>query len=394
MDKVKDSKKKRNIIFAVIAVVVVIGAVLGVYLYKKSQNTPYNYDLSEYVKVGQYKGLKYSLDARPVTDEEVNSYINDLLRQSVQLKDVKDGKVKEGDTVNIDYEGKIDGKTFEGGSAKGQDVVIGNTPMIKGFIEGLVGKKAGDKVTLNLKFPKDYQEKKVAGKPVVFTVKINSVKEQVVPKLDNKFVKENSKGKYKTVAEFKKGIKKDLEKASEQSALSQAKQRLWQEVISKSKVKKYPEKELKEAKKKAENWEKQYKQKAKQQGLSWDKYLKVQMNTDKKGFEKIKDDYAKDIVKNNLVLYYIARKSNIEITDKEFEKKIDKILKQANMTRESFKKQRKMSIDEFAKKNDWRASMLLDEVLDMMIKDGKKVKAQKKNESSNKGLKIETKKSK
>ena len=152
----------------------------------------YNYDLSEYVKVGDYKGLEYKKVSVSVSDDEVQDKIKSNLEEKAETKTLKSGTVKDGDTIDISYEGKVDGKTFDKGSADNQSITIGQTPFIDGFTDGLIGKKVGSKVKLNLTFPKDYSEKDLQGKDVVFEVTINSKQVEEVPEYNVDFVKKNS----------------------------------------------------------------------------------------------------------------------------------------------------------------------------------------------------------
>ena len=124
--------------------------------------------------------------------------------------------VEEGDSVNIDYEGKIDGEAFDGGTAEGRDIVIGSGALIDGFEDGLVGKKVGETVDLNLKFPEEYANADLAGKDVVFTVTINSLKEPVEVTYDtltDDYIK--SKVGMDSVDEYLKEVRAAMEEEAE-----------------------------------------------------------------------------------------------------------------------------------------------------------------------------------
>ena len=168
------------------------------------------------IKLADYKGLEVYEDEIKVEDKEVQSQIDNLLKEKQDSNVVTKGKVVESDTVNIDYTGtiKLNGEDFkfDGGSATNYDLDLDNSQFIDGFAEGLVGHEVGEEVTLNLKFPKDYSqtskdadgnELTLAGKKVKFVVKINSRK--VLPELTDKFVKKNYKKQYgtKTVDELR-----------------------------------------------------------------------------------------------------------------------------------------------------------------------------------------------
>ena len=318
-----DMNKKLLIGSGVVVAIVAVIAIILVFVNNK-QSKEYNYDLSKYVKVGNYKGLEYTSQKASVTDEEVDVEIQRRLQKAAKTENSKTGKVENGDTINISFVGKIDGKEFEGGSSESTDITVGTTQMIDGFVEGLIGKNVGESVTLNLKFPDDYGKTDLQGKAVEFKVTINSKKKISVPKLNASFVKKNSK--YKTVKEYKEGVKKELLNQKQKSIDSTVKQELWSRIINKSKAKKYPEKELNEAMSQANKLEESYKAQAQNYGMEWETYLKTVMRTDKKGFEKLKQEYAKNIVFNRMVMYSIARSENISLSNREYKKEILKIL--------------------------------------------------------------------
>lgn len=365
-----DMNKKLLIGSGVVVAIVAVIAIILVFVNNK-QPKEYNYDLSKYVKVGNYKGLEYTSQKASVTDEEVDVEIQRRLQKAAKTENSKTGKVENGDTINISFVGKIDGKEFEGGSSESTDITVGTTQMIDGFVEGLIGKNVGDSVTLNLKFPDDYGKTDLQGKAVEFKVTINSKKKISVPKLNTEFVKKNSK--YTTVKEYKEGVKKELLNQKQKSIDSTVKQELWSRIIDKSKAKKYPEKELNEAMSQANKLEESYKAQAQNYGMQWETYLKTVMRTDKKGFEKLKQEYAKNIVFNRMVMYSIARSENISLSNREYKKEILKILEDNGYDEESFKKAFGKDIETYADEQNWRQKILFDKVLDKVMKDGKKV---------------------
>ncbi|MBF1172975.1 MAG: trigger factor [[Eubacterium] sulci] len=362
--------KKLLIGSGVVVAIVAVIAIILVFVNNK-QSKEYNYDLSKYVKVGNYKGLEYASQKASVTDEEVDAEIQRRLQKAAKTENSKTGKVENGDTINISFVGKIDGKEFEGGSSESTDITVGTTQMIDGFVEGLIGKNVGESVTLNLKFPDDYGKTDLQGKAVEFKVTINSKKKISVPKLNTEFVKKNSK--FTTVKEYKEGVKKELLNQKQKSIDSTVKQELWSRIIDKSKAKKYPEKELNEAMSQANKLEESYKAQAQNYGMEWETYLKTVMRTDKKGFEKLKQEYAKNIVFNRMVMYSIARSENISLSNREYKKEILKILEDNGYDEESFKKAFGKDIETYADEQNWRQKILFDKVLDKVMKDGKKV---------------------
>lgn len=153
----------------------------------------------DYVKLGEYKGLSVEQALPEVTEEQVDAYINYQLSLNP-----KDG-AKEGDTVNIDYVGTMDGVAFDGGTASGQNLTLGSHRFIEGFEEGLVGAKAGDVVELNLTFPEDYHEG-LAGEDVVFMVTVNTIMAATPQELNEEYVKGLEVG-CSTVEEYRQYVK-------------------------------------------------------------------------------------------------------------------------------------------------------------------------------------------
>ena len=145
-------------------------------------------NVADYVTLGEYTGVEVSVDAPVVTDEYLDSYIDYVLQSNMVKTEVTDRPVEEGDIVNIDYEGKIDGVAFDGGTAQGYDLTIGSGAFIDGFEDGLIGAQSGETLDVNVTFPEDYRGEEVAGKDAVFTVTVNSISVESLPELTDEFV--------------------------------------------------------------------------------------------------------------------------------------------------------------------------------------------------------------
>ena len=157
--------------------------------------------------LGDYKGIEVTKTPVEVSDEEVDAAILSE-RESHTTYDDVDRAVQDTDKVNIDYVGTKDGVAFDGGTAQGQELVIGSNQFIDGFESGLIGAKKGDEVTLDLTFPESYGNADLAGQAVVFKVTVNNVQEKNMPELDEAFVQEVSE--FKTVDEYKESKKQSL----------------------------------------------------------------------------------------------------------------------------------------------------------------------------------------
>ena len=280
----------------------------------------YDYDLSEYVTVGEYKGIEVErVDPEKVTDEDVQTEITSTLESKITWDEV-DREAQNGDKVNIDYEGKIDGETFDGGSAQGYDLTLGDGAFIEGFEEGLVGAKKGETKELNLTFPDPYvNNEELSGKPVVFTVKVNSISEEKVPELNDDFVKSLNED-YKTVEEYEAAVRKDLEEQAEETAKQAMMSSAWTKVMDSSEVIKYPEKELAA---KQEEMKEYYKQYAESYGMQWEDFISMTGMTEEQ-FEEESKTYAEESVKEEMIMYTIARNENIAVTEKTYEEEAQK----------------------------------------------------------------------
>ena len=189
-------------------------------------------DISKYVTLGDYKNLEVEVTKSQVTDESVEQYIQQQLSyQPVEV--TEDRPVQENDTVNIDYTGYMDGEAFEGGTATDTDLIIGSGQFIDGFESGLIGKKKGEEVTLDLNFPDPYQKNPdLAGKAVQFKVKINKISEPA--ELTDAWVAENTD--LKTADEYKAEIKASLTESAEMEYKNTKKSNLFQALVNVSTI--------------------------------------------------------------------------------------------------------------------------------------------------------------
>ena len=165
-------------------------------------------DVRPEVELGDYSKLEAEVNKYEVTDEDIMREINRELDQNSRIISVEDRAVKDGDIVNIDFVGKLDGEEFPGGDAKGYDLVIGSGAFIPGFEEQIIGKEIGQEFNVDVVFPEDYHEESLAGKNVIFEVKLNSIQEKELPELDDEFVKDISE--FDTLEEYKNNVKIDL----------------------------------------------------------------------------------------------------------------------------------------------------------------------------------------
>lgn len=269
------------------------------------------YKALDYVTLGQYKGLEVTLAPTEVTDEEIQSEIQSTLSQNEKLTTLEEGTVEEGDVANIDYEGKIDGEAFDGGTDKGFDLTIGSGSFIEGFESGLVGKKIGGETDLNLKFPDTYTNADVAGKDVVFHVTVNSVKR--APELTDELVGEISD--YKTVDEYKKSIEDSLIEQKKSVQDSQKLNDLMSQVYENSEIKGYPQELVDYNIKQYRDYYEGY---AEQSDMTFADFLEQNLQMSEEDFNTQVETTVKQSLEQEMLLRAIAESEGITISDEEF----------------------------------------------------------------------------
>lgn len=338
--------KKRTIIAIIAAAAMMLAACSS----SSSGGFPddYNYDdLSRYIKLGEYKGIEYTKADTSVSDAEVKAKVDKALEQNVETKEIKEGTVAEDSVVNIDYVGSIDGVEFEGGTAQGQELDIANSTYIKGFAEGIVGHKVGETFDLNVTFPDDYGKEELAGKPAVFKTTINFIVGKKTPEYTDEWVKANTS--YKTKAQYEQSIKDELTAEKEKSASSSEMDQVYQKIDETSEVIEYPEKELQD---RHDRIVKTYEEAARSAGMELDDYVSQSMGIDTDTFNEQIDEACKTSVKTELILHAIADAEGVELSDEGYSAYLDELLKDAGYTRDSFKEEKGVSIDEYADQNN------------------------------------------
>lgn len=300
------------------------------------------------ITISKYKGIEVEKVApEEVTDEDVESELQSTLQANRIINEVTDRAAQNGDTVTIDYVGKMDGEEFQGGSATDTDLTLGSGGFIEGFEAGLVGHANGETVELNLTFPENYSmAPEKAGKPVVFTVTIKKITTQTLPELNDEFVQSVSKDS-KTVEEYKKEIKKKLKEQNQENADISLQNAVWNEVIANSEVKKYPKEDVKEE---TDNLKKMYVQMAEYNGLEFKDFLEQSMNgMTEEQFDEQAEEAAKSTVKQKLAVKLIAEKEKLDLSEKEYDKEIEQYAKDYGFESSDAIKE---AIDEDVLKND------------------------------------------
>ena len=280
-------------------------------------------------KLGQYKGLEAPKAEVKVAAADVNARLKEMADRNSRLVSVERA-VKKGDTADIDFEGFDNGVAFDGGKGENFDLEIGSGSFVPGFEEQLIGMKAGEEKDIDITFPENYAPE-LAGKPVVFHVKVNEVKVKEVPAVDDEFAKDVSE--FDTLKELKADIKKKMT-----AERTEAAQRAFEDVLM-AKVAEGVEAEIPHemVELQAERMMEQFKQQLAAQGIPFDQYLKM-TGTTEADFRKQADGPAAEQVKMDLAVEAIIKAEGLEATDEDVENELKNVAEKYGMDLETVKK--------------------------------------------------------
>ena len=281
------------------------------------------------VKLGQYKGLEAPKAEVKVVAADVNARLKEMADRNSRLVSVERA-VKKGDTADIDFEGFDNGVAFDGGKGENFDLEIGSGSFVPGFEDQLIGMKAGEEKDIDITFPKDYTPE-LAGKPVVFHVKVNEVKVKEVPALDDEFAKDVSE--FDTLKDLKADIKKKLT-----AERTEAAQRAFEDVLM-AKVAEGVEADVPHemVDLQAEQMTEGFKQQLAAQGIPFDQYLKM-TNTTEADFKSQAYGPAEQQVKMDLAISAIVKAEGLEASDDEVEAEMKKVADKYGMDLDTVKK--------------------------------------------------------
>ena len=284
------------------------------------------------VELGEYKNLGIVKTVDEVTDDDVMAEIERARDRAARFIEVTDRPAKLDDQANIDYEGFVNGEPFDGGAAAGHDLTLGSGSFIPGFEEQVVGMAIGEERDIEVTFPEGYQSEQLAGKPAVFKVKLNALREKEMPALDDEFVKDVSETA-NTVDEYKEEIRQKLEKQAADRADAAFENELIEAVTENAKVD-IPGAMIEEQ---IDNMLRDMEMRMMYQGMRMEDFLKYSGQT----MEQMREMYkkqAEERVKTQLVLEAVTKAEGIEPTDEEIDKELQRFADQAKKTLEDFKK--------------------------------------------------------
>ena len=268
------------------------------------------------VTLGDYKGLTIEVEEYKTPEDAFQKSLDNLLMQSATTVVVTDRKSLATDTVVFDFEGFANGEKIEHGDAKNYSLDLANSSFIPGFAEQLVDRPLGEDFEINVTFPEEYHEKKLAGQPAVFKCKINEIRSKVMPELNDEFAQKV--GPFKTVEDLKADIQSYLDTQKADIDRTNSEKAVFEKVVSGAKV------DIQQTMidREADQLVEEYKQKLQMQGFTWEQALEAQ------GYDEIMNGLREDAevrVRNSLVIDKIAKEENITVSQADFGAKLSEL---------------------------------------------------------------------
>ena len=308
------------------------------------------------VEIKDYAGIAVEKNVEPVSDEELDREINQVRERNSREIEVTDRAAEMGDTAVIDYEGFADGVAFEGGKGENFSLKLGSGQFIPGFEEKVVGHNVGEEFDIDVTFPEEYHAKELAGKPVVFKIKLNALNKVELPELDDDFAKDVSE--FDTFAEYKADLKAKIEKRHESKADAEVEDKLVEALIEKL-VADIPEVMFVNE---TENQLRDYDNNLRMSGLDLNTSLKYTGGT----LDKLREEFrprAEKQVKARLALEKIAALENLEATEEDIEAEYTRIAEAYNISADEVKK----AIDATAIAEDMKVKKAMDFVKEKAV---------------------------
>ena len=284
-----------------------------------------NLNLDKLVTLGEYKGLKLTKEITEVRDEDIDDAVADALENTyVEV----DRPAENGDTVNIDYVGTMEGEEFEGGSDTGFDLQLGSHSFIDGFEDGLVGAKKGDVVTLDLTFPKNYTEE-LSGKAVQFKVTVNKV-QTTSKEISEEWVKANTE--FESVEDYRRDIRVKLETQNNTDAEDTMEGEAWKMVLENSEVNEYPEEVVQYGRYYYDQLLKSYCQ---QSGITLEQYMEAK-NMTADDYKEMQTAYAQSMAGQLLIMAAIEKAEGISAEDQKYQESLKELIEASGVDEDTF----------------------------------------------------------
>lgn len=282
------------------------------------------------VTLGEYKGVAVPVSHTEVTDEEVEAELKKEQEKNSRTITVEDRAAEKGDIVTIDFEGSVDGETFQGGSGKDYPLTLGSGTFIPGFEDQLVGAKAEDVVDVHVTFPEDYNSEELKGKAAVFKCTVHKIETKELPELDDDFAKDVSE--FDTLEEYKNSLREDLKKKKEDEAKREKENAAVDKAVANAQME-IPDAMLDtQAAQMVDN----FARRLSAQGMSMEQYMQYTGQNAAALQEQMKPQALKQI-QTRLVLEKVAQVENIQISDERLEEEFEKMAKMYGMEKDKLK---------------------------------------------------------
>ncbi|MCJ1996336.1 trigger factor [Lactococcus piscium] len=285
------------------------------------------------VKLGDYKNLEVSVTVdKDVTDADVDAKIEAAQKNLAELV-IKSDAAENGDTVVIDFEGKVDGVAFDGGTAENHSLELGSASFIPGYEEQLIGHKAGETIEVKVTFPEDYQAEDLAGKDAVFVTTIHEVKAKEVPEIDDELAKDIDE-EVETLAELKEKYKTQLTEEKETQYTDAVETAAIEAAVANAEIVELPGEMVHDEVHRAMN---EFLGNMQQQGISADMYYQLTGTSEEQLHTQFEGDADKR-VRTNLVIEAVAAAENFVTTQDEIDTEISELSETYNMPKEEVMK--------------------------------------------------------
>lgn len=287
------------------------------------------------VKLGQYKGVEVTRVVREISKDEVDAQIAQEQKRVARSVEVTDRPVEDGDMVNLDYSGSVDGEKFDGGTAEGQTLLIGSKSFIPGFEEQMIGMAIDEERDINVKFPEQYHSQELQGKDAVFHVKVNGITHEELPEIDDEFASEVSD--FDTLKDYEADVRAKLQEAADAKSSEAAKESLVDAVVKNAEID-IPEPMVED---KLDEMMEQMSWRMQQQGFTLKKYIELTGQTEEQMREMYRGE-AKNNLKSELVLDEIVKAEDVKAEDED----VDSMLAEYASSMGQTVEQLKMSLSE------------------------------------------------
>lgn len=312
------------------------------------------------VKLGAYKNLDLKVEIPVKDDQAFDKALNGFLTQHASMELVLDRPSNETDTVVFDFEGTCNGEKIQGGAAKGYSLDLAHSNFIPGFAEQLVGHNIKDEFDIQVTFPEDYHDEKLKGQPATFAIKLNEIKQRVLPELTDEFVKKSSR--FSTVDELKADIQDYIDHQRESLKKSAAEAAVFKSVVESSTVE-VPQRMID---REVASLKADYQQRLSYQGMDWDTFIQSQGSEEE--FSKTLAEDAKVRIINSLIIDKISKEEKISVEQSDFTGKISQMSAVYGVGPEEMLKQ-------FGKNPDFLSSLsqqiVNDKVRDFLVDNNK-----------------------